>query len=248
MDYNELINQTKDYQRAELLSSEKSIIYKIINSETSTYRVASSKIRLRQQSSQEKNEYTSIKKLISFRYIEESHEQKKLFGESMIYRFTTYGLLYVLSNNLIYPPQLLLNYDTNIIPKYFVFQYFETETIKQSTARFYDTITEYLSECVKLVIDRPTDLKSGTEESDMHMKSIEYELEGLIKVLAVKLAITYSESNLLSISSALAESDNARVTLYEIESSMKALIANDHRFMDLLRKTKMEFDEIRDNA
>jgi hypothetical protein len=66
--------------------------------------------------------------------------------------------------------------------------------------------------------------------------------------LTVKLAITYSESNLLSISSALAESDNARVTLYEIESSMKALIANDHRFMDLLRKTKMEFDEIRDNA
>lgn len=248
MDYNELINQTKDYQRAELLSSEKSIIYKIINSETSTYRVASFKIRLRQQSSQEKNEYTSIKKLISFRYIEESHEQKKLFGESMIYRFTTYGLLYVLSNNLIYPPQLLLNYNTNIILKYFVFQYFETETIKQSTARFYDTITEYLSECVKLVIDRPTDLKSGTEESDMHMKSIEYELEGLIKVLTVKLAITYSESNLLSISSALAESDNARVTLYEIESSMKALIANDHRFMKLLGKTKTEFDEIRGNA
>jgi hypothetical protein len=248
MDYNDLINQMQDYQRAELLSSERSIIYKIINSETSMYRIASSKIRLRQQSSQEKNEYASLKRLISLRYIEESHEQKKLFGESMIYRFTTYGLLYILSNNLIYPPQLLVNYSTNIILKSLVFQYFETNTIRQSTARFYDTITEYLSECVKLVIDRLTYLKSETEESEIHTKSIEYELDGLVKVLAVKLAISYSESNLLSISSTLAESDNARVTLYELESSMKALIANDHRFMDLLRRTKTEFDEIRGNA
>jgi hypothetical protein len=55
----------------------------------------------------------------------------------------------------------------------------------------------------------------------------------------------YSESNLLSVSSALVESDTARVTLYELESSMKGLIANDQRFMHLLGKTKMEFDEIR---
>lgn len=245
MDYTELINATKDYKRTDLLSSERSLIYKIINSEASIYRVASSKFRLRQQNSQEKNEYTSIKKLISFRYIEESHEQKKLFGESMIYRFTTYGLLYIFSNSLIYPPQLLLNYSTNIILKTLVFQYFETKTIKQSTVRFYDTITEYLNEYVRLLIDQHIDLKSGTENYDQKMKSVGIEFEGLVRVLAVKLALMYSESNLLSVSSALVESDTARVTLYELESSMKGLIANDQRFMHLLGKTKMEFDEIR---
>ena len=55
----------------------------------------------------------------------------------------------------------------------------------------------------------------------------------------------YSESNLLTISSALVENDSARVTLYELESSMKSLIASDRKFMHLLEKIKTEFDEIR---
>jgi hypothetical protein len=75
--------------------------------------------------------------------------------------------------------------------------------------------------------------------------SLGYELDELIKFLAVKLALMYSESNLLTISSALVENDSARVTLYELESSMKSLIASDRKFMHLLEKTKTEFDEIR---
>jgi hypothetical protein len=54
----------------------------------------------------------------------------------------------------------------------------------------------------------------------------------------------YSESNLLTISSALVENDSARVSLYELESSMKGIIASDRKFMHFLEKTKGEFDEI----
>jgi len=61
----------------------------------------------------------------------------------------------------------------------------------------------------------------------------------------VKLTLMYSESNLLIISSTLMQNDSARVSLYELESSMKGLIAADRKFMHLLEETKREFDEIK---
>jgi hypothetical protein len=144
-----------------------------------------------------------------------------------------------------YPPQLLLNYNVNSVLKTLVFPYFETKTISQGTARFYDAITEYLNECARLLVDQNTPPKSQLESHVRRENSLGYELDELIKFLAVKLALMYSESNLLTISSALVENDSARVTLYELESSMKSLIASDRKFMHLLEKTKTEFDEIR---
>jgi hypothetical protein len=245
MDYTELINMTRDYQLGDISINDKALIYRIINSEASSYRVASSKFRFRQQHTQERNDYTVLKRLIELRYIEENQEQRKIFGGSMIYRFTTHGLLYIFLSKLIYPPQLLLNYNVNSVLKTLVFPYFETKTISQGTARFYDAITEYLNECARLLVDQNTPPKSQLESHVRRENSLGYELDELIKVLAVKLALMYSESNLLTISSALVENDSARVTLYELESSMKSLIASDRKFMHLLEKTKTEFDEIR---
>ena len=141
MDYTELINMARDYQLGDIPSNEKALIYRIINSEASTYRIASSKFRFRQQNYQERNDYSGLKRLIELRYIEENQEQRKIFGGSMIYRFTTQGLLYIFANKLIYPPQLLLNYSSGSLLKTLVFQYFETKTISQGTARFYEAIT-----------------------------------------------------------------------------------------------------------
>jgi len=245
MDYTELINMTRDYQLGDLSINDKALIYRIINSEASSYRVASSKFRFRQQHTQERNDYTVLKRLIELRYIEENQEQRKIFGGSMIYRFTTHGLLYIFLSKLIYPPQLLLNYNVNSVLKTLVFPYFETKTISQGTARFYDAITEYLNECARLLVEQNTPPKSQLESHVRRENSLGYELDELIKFLAVKLALMYSESNLLTISSALVENDSARVTLYELESSMKSLIASDRKFMHLLEKTKTEFDEIR---
>lgn len=245
MDYTELINMTRDYQLGDISINDKALIYRIINSEASSYRVASSKFRFRQQHTQERNDYTVLKRLIELRYIEENQEQGKIFGGSMIYRFTTHGLLYIFLSKLMYPPQLLLNYNVNSVLKTLVFPYFETKTISQGTARFYDAITEYLNECARLLVDQNTPPKSQLESHVRRENSLGYELDELIKFLAVKLASMYSESNLLTISSALVENDSARVTLYELESSMKSLIASDRKFMHLLEKTKTEFDEIR---
>ena len=104
MDYRELINTTRDIQLRAIPSNEKALIYKIINSDGSTYRIASSKFRFRQQDFQERNDYVLIKRLVELRYVEENQEQRKIFGGGMIYRFTTNGLLYIFANKLIYPP------------------------------------------------------------------------------------------------------------------------------------------------
>jgi hypothetical protein len=245
MDYTELINMTRGYQFGDVSSNEKALIYRIINSEASTFRIASSKFRFRQQNSEGRNDYTVLKRLIELRYVEENQEQRRIFGGSMIYRFTTHGLLYIFANKLFYPPQLLLNYSVNSVLKTLVFPYFETKTISQCTARFFEAITEYLNESARLLTNQNILLKSELESHDKRENSLGYELEELIKVLAVKLALMYSESNLLTISSALAENDSARVSLYELESSMKGLIASDRKFMHFLEKTKRELDEIR---
>jgi hypothetical protein len=244
MDYTELINMARDYQLGDIPSNEKALIYRIINSEASTYRIASSKFRFRQQNYQERNDYTGLKRLIELRYIEENQEQRKIFGGSMIYRFTTQGLLYIFANKLIYPPQLLLNYSSGSLLKTLVFQYFETKTISHGTARFYEAITEYLNECARTLTNQNFILKSELDSNDRREKTLAQELEEFVKVLAIKLALMYSESNLLTISSALVENDSARVSLYELESSMKGIIASDRKFMHFLEKTKGEFDEI----
>ncbi len=244
MDYTELINMARDYRLGDIPSNEKALIYRIINSEASTYRIASSKFRFRQQNYQERNDYTGLKRLIELRYIEENQEQRKIFGGSMIYRFTTQGLLYIFANKLIYPPQLLLNYSSGSLLKTLVFRYFETKTISQGTARFYEAITEYLNECARTLTNQNFILKSELDSNDRREKTLAQELEEFVKVLAIKLALMYSESNLLTISSALVENDSARVSLYELESSMKGIIASDRKFMHFLEKTKGEFDEI----
>jgi hypothetical protein len=221
MDYQGLINMTRDFQCADISSNDKALIYRIINSEASTYRIASSKFRFRQQNFQETSDYTALKRLIELRYVEENQEQRRMFGGTTVYRFTTYGLLCVFANKLIYPPQLLLNYSASNVLRTLVFSYFETKTVSQGTARFFEAITEYLNECAGLLTNQNFPLAS------------------------VKLALMYRESNLLIISSTLMQNDSARVSLYELESSMKGLIAADRKFMHLLEETKREFDEIK---
>jgi hypothetical protein len=245
MEYRELINTTRDLHLRDIPSNEKALIYRIINSDGSTYRIASSKFRFRQQNFQERNDYALLKRLVELRYIEENQEQRKILGGSVIYRFTTHGLLYIFANKLIYPPQLLLNYSLNSVLKTLVFPYFETKTISQGTARFYEAITEYLNECAIILTNQNFPLKSESESHERREDLLGYELGELIKVLVVKLALMYSESNLLAISSALVENDSARVSQYELESSMKGLLASDRKFMHYLEKTKNELDEIR---
>ena len=101
-----------------------------------------------------------------------------------------------------------------------------------------------MNECARTLTNQNFILKSELDSNDRREKTLAQELEEFVKVLAIKLALMYSESNLLTISSALVENDSARVSLYELESSMKGIIASDRKFMHFLEKTKGEFDEI----
>ena len=77
MDYTELINMTRDYQLGDISINDKALIYRIINSEASSYRVASSKFRFRQQHTQERNDYTVLKRLIEFDILKKIKNREK---------------------------------------------------------------------------------------------------------------------------------------------------------------------------
>ena len=77
MDYTELINITRDYLLRDIASNERALIYRIINSEASTYRIASSKFKFRQQNSQERNDYPVLKRLIELHMLKKIKSREK---------------------------------------------------------------------------------------------------------------------------------------------------------------------------
>ncbi len=53
----------------------------------------------------------------------------------------------------------------------------------------------------------------------------------------------YSESNILEVvNSDVAADDNARVAMYELESTMKRILSKDKKFMQLLKVVQVEFE------
>jgi hypothetical protein len=246
MDYSGYLSEILTYERVEVGETERSLLFKIMNTYESSaaYRIASY-FKLRRQSTPyyNKMEYTIIKGLEKIKLIEEV-QQESFLRESIYYKLTTYGLFYIFSNTLNYPPQLLTNYHDNIILKTLLFQYFEINTIKHCTARFYPMITQYLNDCCSTSVDRLDIIKStsNVKYKERYIKALEYDLKSHAKVLGFKLAIMYNESNILMTNPDV-ENDNARVTLYELENKMKLLLSRDNNFMQLLQKVEREFGD-----
>ena len=81
------------------------------------------------------------------------------------------------------------------------------------------------------------------EDLKRHSKILESDLQSHVKVIAFKLAIMYSESNILEVvNSDVAADDNARVAMYELESTMKRILSKDKKFMQLLKVVQVEFE------
>jgi hypothetical protein len=68
------------------------------------------------------------------------------------------------------------------------------------------------------------------------------------KILVLKLAMMYSEANILRSTSGMTN-DNAKVAIYELENDAKGLLAKDNKFKMFLNLTYEElvegYDEIR---
>jgi hypothetical protein len=202
-----------------------------------------------------KDEKDAINRLREFNLVEEVQDKRKSFlGREILYALTAYGLFYIFSNQLSYPPQLLTRYQHNIILNTLLFPYFEVNTIERSTARFYSVITQYLRECCGATLHRIDTIKKLTtanrtnmnlydEDRKRHAKILETDLQSHVKVIAFKLAILYSESNMLEVvNSEVVADDNARVAMYELESTMKRILSKDKKFMQLLKVVKVDFE------
>jgi hypothetical protein len=81
---------------------------------------------------------------------------------------------------------------------------------------------------------------SNEEHKNKLMNRLLFELELNAKLLALRILITYSDSNILTHTPKL-ESGDSDVAYYEIESNMKETLARDKKFIELLHKTNADF-------
>jgi hypothetical protein len=62
------------------------------------------------------------------------------------------------------------------------------------------------------------------------------------KILILKLAMMYSEANILRLTADMTN-DNAKVAVYELENDMKTLLSKDSKFKTILDSTHEEMIE-----
>ena len=236
MNYSRYFAEISTYDGVEKLREiERSSFFKIMNA----YRPASYLRLRRHREPYNKDEQDAIMRLREFNLVEVRDKRKSFLGREILYVLTTSGLFYIFSNLLGYPPQLLIRYQDNIILNTLLFPYFEVDTIERSTARFYSIMTQYLQECCRTTLQRIDVVKKSTtrnvKEGERHTKILESDLQWHAKIIAFKLAIMYSESNiLLMVNPDEVANDSATVTMYELESTMKTILSKDDKFMQLL--------------
>jgi hypothetical protein len=236
------------YERIEKLNEiERSTFFKIMNAyQPATYL----KLR-RHRELYNKDEYIAIKRLQELNLVEVRNRKKSFMGREIFYALTSYGLFYIFSNIASYPPQLLTKYQDNIILNTLLCPYFEIDTIERSTARFYSVITQYLQECCRTTIYRidtigkyDTYTNNLMKDEGRLAKILESDLEWHAKVATFKLAIMYSQSNILkTVNSEDIVNDSARVAMYELETTMKVNLSKDKKFMHHLKVVHADFGQ-----
>jgi len=239
-DYTTYLSEISEYKQLKLEEVERSLLFRVINTyESSAHKIASH-IRIKRLSSQYKSEFPVMKRLQEYKFISEV-QQPSLLRDSIYYKLTTFGLFYIFSNTLNYPPQLLVYHQDSSILKALLFQYLQPNTIRQCTGRFYATITQYLKDCCRVTINglNKSKLLGNIEQG---LVQIEQDLRQEAKILVIKLTIMYNESNLLADSPDTTD-ENARLSLYELESNMKTILSKDNRFLEFLEIIYREVSE-----
>jgi hypothetical protein len=238
MDYSNYFATLYDYKRKEVRTEEKSILFKVINNVDFSAQIGS---YLRLRDKMEIGDTSSISKLLGSKLLV---EKKGLILRGMRkYQLTSTGLFYVLSETRNYPPNLLKKYSNDPILLTLLYQYFEVDTIASSTARFYSVITEYLKQCCRITINWLEDTQNSNEEhKNKMMNDLLFELELNAKLLAFRIIIMYSDSNILSLTPK-SKTDDTEVAYYELESSMREVLSKDKKFIDLLHRINTEFKD-----
>lgn len=236
MDYTNYLSTLYDYEKKDVGSEEKSILLKVINNVDLSAQIGS---YLKLRNKNQIGDSSAMSRLVGLKLLS---EKKGLILRGMRkYQLTSIGLFYVLNETRTYPPSLLKKYSDDPVLKALLYQYFEVDTISTSTGRFFSLITHYLRQCCRITLNWLEDTQNSDEEhKNKLMNHLLFELELNAKLLALRILITYSDSNILT-HTPKSESGDSDVAYYEIENSMKETLARDNKFIELLHKTNADF-------
>ena len=236
MDYTNYLSILYDYEKKDVGSEEKSILFKVINNVDLSAQIGSY-LKLRDKS--QMADSSAMSRLLGLKLL--SEKRGLILRGMRKYQLTSIGLFYVLNETRTYPPGLLKKYSDDPILKALLYQYFEVDTISNSTGRFFSLITHYLRQCCRITLNWLEDTQNSDEEhKNKLMNSLVFELELNAKLLALRVLITYSDSNILT-HTPKSKSGDSDVAYYEIESTMKETLARDNKFIQLLQKTNADF-------
>jgi len=236
MDYSNYLKTLYDYEKKQIGTEERSMLLKVINNADFSAQIGSYlKLRDRNQL----GDTSTVSRLLGLKLLS---EKKGLILRGMRkYQLTSTGLFYVLTETMSYPPSLLKKYSDDPILKTLLFQYFETDTIASSTARFYSIIMQYLKQCCRTTLNWLEDTQNSDEDrKNKMMNLLLLELALNAKLLALRIIIMYSDSTILSLTPK-SKTGDPDVAYYELESNMKEIIAKDSKFIEHLHKTNADF-------
>ena len=236
MDYSNYLKTLYDYEKKQIGTEERSMLLKVINNADFSAQIGSYlKLRDRNQL----GDTSTVSRLLGLKLLT---EKKGLILRGMRkYQLTSTGVFYVLTETMSYPPSLLKKYSDDPILKTLLFQYFETDTIASSTARFYSIIMQYLKQCCRTTLNWLEDTQNSDEDrKNKMMNLLLLELALNAKLLALRIIIMYSDSTILSLTPK-SKTGDPDVAYYELESNMKEIIAKDSKFIEHLHKTNADF-------
>jgi hypothetical protein len=203
--------------------------------------------RFRSQSA-DSYEQSAARRLLELELIQ--NIEGKFLSGSTNYGLTEKGIFCALLKLEEYPPALLIKYSNNNVLDTLVYQFLEVQTVKRCTASLYAEITRYLKGCTARTMSSLGGIKNSRseEQKNERIKELELDLMWSAKILVLKLAMMYSEANILRSTSGVMK-DNAKVAIYELENDTKGLLAKDNKFKTFLNLTYGElvegYDEIR---
>lgn len=239
-DYTNYTSEILGYKKPNLEEIERSLLFKIMNTYESSAHKLASYLKIKRSSSQYKSNFPVIKRLQEYELIKEI-QQPSLLRDSIYYKLTTFGLFYIFSNTMNYSPQLLTHHQDSLILKTLLFQYLHPNTIRQCTGRFYAIITQYLNDCCRITTNALSGFKL-LDNRELRLVKMEHDLRQEAKILGIRLTIMYNESNLLAGNPDIID-ENKRLSLYELESTMKTILSKDNRFLEFLEIIYNEVSE-----
>ena len=236
MDYSNYFQILYDYEKKQIGTEEKSILFKVINSVDISAQIGSY-LKLRDKN--QLGDTSSVSKLLGLKLLTE--KKGLILRGTRKYQLTSIGLFYVLSETRSYPPSLLKKYSSDPILLTLLYQYFDVDTIASSSARFYSIITQYLRQCCRITLNWLEDTQNSNEEhKNEMMNNLMFELELNAKLLAFRITIMYSDSKILSLTPK-SKSGDPEVAYYELESNMREILGKDNKFVELLHRTNADF-------